>query len=142
MQVYITTCDLIAGEGDECSADGETFKSLIALLERLGLSLSDLKAIASDGASVMTGKHTGVGARFKEIDECKAMLSVHCICHLACANNGDSLEFVKFFETTLTSVWAFFKSSPKRLKIYIKTTLGCRNVSAMAKNQKNRWLFA
>ena len=84
--VYIDICDLLAGEGEECSADGETtFKSLIALLERLGLSLSlslslsDLKA--SDGASVMIGKHTGVDARFKEIDECKSMLSVHCICH-------------------------------------------------------------
>ena len=113
--VDIDTGDLLAGGGEEYLADGETtFKSLIALLERLGPS--DLKAMASNGASVKTGKHTGVGARFQEMDECKAMLSVHCICHrlaLACADTGDGLEFVKSFEATMTSLWACFKKSSK-----------------------------
>ena len=118
--VYIDTCELLAGEEEECSADGETtFKSLIALLKRLGLSLSELKAMASDGASVVTGNHTGIGPKFKERDECKAMLSVHCICHrvaIACAGTGNGLEFVKSFESTMISLWPFFTNSPKRLK--------------------------
>ena len=90
--VYIDTCDLLAGEGEECLTDGETsFNSLIALFEKMDLSLSDLKAMASDGASVMNGKHTGIDAIFKEMGECKVILSVHCICHrlaLACADVG------------------------------------------------------
>ena len=69
------------------------------------------------------------------------MLSVHCIYRrvaLACAETGDGLEFVKSFEATMTSLWSFFKYSPKRLKSSIKTTPGCRNASAMGKNKKKR----
>ena len=141
--VFINTCDLLAeGDNEDVSAGSETtFNSLVSLIKRLGLSLSDLKAMASDGASVMTGEKSGVGARFKELEECKTLITVHCICHrlaLACGDTGDGLSFVKTFETTMLSLWNFFKNSPKRLKIYIKVALGYRNFTTFAKNKKKR----
>ena len=141
--VFIDTCDLLAeGESEDVSADSETtFNSLVNLLNRVGLPLSDLKAMASDGASVMTGEKTGVGARFKKVEECKTLLTVHCICHrlaLACGDTGDGLAFVNSFETTMLGLWTFFKNSPKRLKTYIKVALNYRNFSTLSKNQKKR----
>ena len=47
----------------------------------LGLNLEELIGFGSDGASVMTGKDNMVAARFKQLEECSGMLSMHCICH-------------------------------------------------------------
>ena len=47
----------------------------------LGLNLEELIGFCSDGASVMTRKDNMVAARFKQLEECSGMLSVHCICH-------------------------------------------------------------
>ena len=51
--VFIDTCDLLEECGEELSASAENIFNSLALLQKLGL-LSDLKAIASYGTSVMT----------------------------------------------------------------------------------------
>ena len=69
------------------------------------------------------------------------MLSVHGICHqlaLACSDTGDELSYIQKFEKTLLQLWKFFKNSPKRLKIYIKTALSMRDLDTLlAKRKKN-----
>ena len=78
----------------------------------------------------MTGAEGGVAAKFREINDCKTMINVHCICHclaLACSDTGDELQFVKDFELTMTQLWKFFKDSPKRIKLYIRVAVQSKN---------------
>ena len=86
------------------------------LENNLGLNLEELIGFCSDGANVMTWKDNGVAARFKQLEECSGMLSVHCICHrlaLACGDIGDDLKFIPDFETTMIQLWTFFKKLSK-----------------------------
>ena len=88
----------------------------------------------------MTGKD-GVAAKFKELESCKTMVNIHCVCHclaLACANTVDALKFIQEFEKTMLDLWTLFKNSPKQLKTYIKTTLEARNFDQMSKRQKKK----
>ena len=99
------------------------------------------KAFTSDGASVMTGHQSGVAARLSEHENCQTRLSVHFICHrlaLACSDTGDELSYIQEFEKTLLQLWKFFKNSPKRLRMYIKTALRmCDFDTLPAKRKKN-----
>lgn len=138
---FVGSTDLLA-ESRETSANAQSiFESLVNLLDRLALDKRELKAFASDGASVMTGRIEGVGSRFRRLEECKTMLSVHCICHrlaLACCDTGDELSFIKDFETTVTQLWAFFKNSAKRLKVYIKVAMQCKLLQSSALSKKRK----
>ena len=122
---FVNTCDIL-GESETMSADAlSIFLCLKNVLENnLGLNLEELIGFCLDGASVMTGKDNGVVARFKQIEECCGMLSVHCICHplaLACGDTGDDLKFTSDFKTTMIQLWMFFKNSQKHLNTFIKT---------------------
>ena len=88
----------------------------------------------------MTRKYNAVAAKFKELESCKIMINIHCICRLAlaCAGTSDALECIQEFEKTMLELWTFFKNSPKRLKTYIKTTLEARNFDQMSKRQKKQ----
>ena len=87
------------------------FNCLCSIIEKENLQLENLKGFASDGASVMRGKYNGVAAKFKELESCKTMINIHCICRLAltCAGTGDALEFIQEFEKTVLDLWTFFK---------------------------------
>ena len=67
------------------------------------------------------------------------MLRIHCMCHqlaLACSDTGDELSYIQEFEKTLLQLWKFFKNSPKRLKIYIKTALSMCNFDTLPAKRK------
>ena len=74
-------------------------------------------------------------------DFTSSMVNVHCICHrlaLACADTGDDYKFINSFETNPIELSKFFKNSSKRLKIYIRTTLKCKEFDTLSnKCQKN-----
>ena len=57
------------------------FNYLCSVIEKENLQLENLKGFASDGASVMTGKYNGVAAKFNELESCKTMVNIHCVCH-------------------------------------------------------------
>ena len=102
---FVNTCDILGGS-ETTSADAlSIFFCLKNMLENnLGLNLEELIRFCSDGASVMTGKDNGVAARFKQLEECCGMLSVHCICHclaLACGDTRYDLKFTSDFKTTM-----------------------------------------
>ena len=69
------------------SADSETLTRIITEeLKACGLNLALVCGFGSDGASVMTGKNNGVGARLQKV--CSIMVRSHCINHrlaLACS---------------------------------------------------------
>lgn len=71
----------------------------------------------------MTGKVNGVATKFKQLDQCKTMINVHCICHrlaLTCGDTGDELKFISDFEITMVQLWAFFKIHQRDLTYILK----------------------
>ena len=120
------------------AADAKTIHDcLLNIISRLGLELKNLKAFASDGASVMTGVNNGVAARLREHQVLNHRLKIHCICHrlaLVCADSNQ-LTFLKDFEDTLIQLWVFFKNSPKRLNIYAKTALKMHDLDTLPKKK-------
>ena len=138
---FLNTTDVLEHSPDSSPNAEAIFNCLCSVIEKENLQLENLKGFASDGASVMTGKYNGVAAKFKELESCKTMINIHCICHrlaLACADTGDALKFIQEFEKTMLDLWTFFKNSPKWLKTYIKTTLEARNFDQMSKCQKKK----
>ena len=138
---FLDLSDLLE-KSEEAPANADAiFNCLVAMLNQLGLELSDLKAFSTDGASVMTGVDGGVAAKLRRMDDCKTMIIVHCICHrlaLACSDMGDKLQFVNNFELTMIQLWKFFKASPKRLRTYIRVGMQSKNFDAMSKRQKRK----
>jgi hypothetical protein len=64
---------------------------------------------ASDVASIMLGRSTGVAARIKERNEC--LFITHCIAHrlaLACNSAEKKVTFCKNVEYTIKSIYSFF----------------------------------
>ncbi|CAB5391304.1 unnamed protein product [Rhizophagus irregularis] len=80
-----------------------------------------LMSFASDGASVMLGRSTGVASRLKEINEC--LFITHCIAHrlaLACNSAEKKVDFCKHAEHVIRSVYTFFSNSTNRIDILHK----------------------
>ena len=88
----------------------------------------------------MTGAEGGVAAKLRK-DFASTMINIYCICHrlaLAYADTGDYYKFINSFEENLIKLSKFFKNSSKRLKIYVRIALKCKEFDTMSnKRQKN-----
>ena len=103
-------------------------------MQELAVEIGNLKAFVSDGASVMTGAEGGVAAKLRK-DFASTMINIHCICHrfaLAFADTRDDYKFINSFEENLIKLWIFFRNSSKRLKIYVKIALKCKEYDTMS----------
>ena len=69
--------DLLA-ESDSANAESIS-TTLVMELNQCELPVDQLIGLCTDGASVMTGKNSGVAARLKQLN--RHLVSVHCICH-------------------------------------------------------------
>ena len=138
---FVGISDVLEGSVDTTATAETIHDCLINLLNSLDLKIQNAKACTSDGASVSAGHQSGVAARLSQHENCQTILSVHCMCHrlaLACSDTRDELSCIQEFEKTLLQLWKFFKNSPKRLKIYIKTALSMRDLDTLlAKRKKN-----
>jgi hypothetical protein len=78
-------------------------------------------SFASNGASVMLEKSTGVTSRIKKRNEC--LFITHCIAHrlvLICNSAEKKVDFCKYVEYIIKSVYNFFSNSSKRVDILRK----------------------
>ena len=110
---------------------------LLDLLADCKLPMNLMSSFVSDGASVMTGKNSGVAARLKNLQP--TLISFHCICHnlaLAKSDADHSLKPVKNTITNLTTAWKFFKNSPKRTAIFIHMQKELRQLELTEKNTR------
>ena len=86
-------------------------------MEENGLTMSKMMDFGTDGAAVMTGKHNGVAARFKQRQP--LLTSVHCVCHhlaLAAAQAGNDVTYIpKKFKPTLSQLFYFYQNSSVRM---------------------------
>ena len=113
------------------AADAETItNAIVAQLEDAGIDKRKLASFSSDGASVMTGKRSGVGTRLRADN--KALINVHCICHrlaLACGDANDRIAYIKEVEKILIQLWSFFHHSAKKSAAYAKAVLTVKDLS-------------
>ena len=91
--------------------------AFVTYLDKYSVPLSLLAGFGSDGASVMTGKHSGVVARIKTKQP--ILTSIHCIAHrlaLAAGKAGYKVKIIAdTFKPTLKQLFYFYENSPVRL---------------------------
>ena len=135
---FLFTADLLK-ESDSADA-AKIVKVIQEKLGDLGIDIRKLRSIATDGASVMTGKHNGVAALLRK--EHPGIINIHCICHklaLACADTKTELKDIDLAQLTLQQLWKFFQNSPKRTSVYLKVQEGTKNLKL---NQSSRKVVA
>ena len=75
------------------------------------IPLSRLVGLATDGASVMTGRHSGVAARLKAVQP--IITSIHCVAYrlaLAAGQAGDKVKFIaNTFKPTLRQLFLLLR---------------------------------
>ena len=78
------------------------------------LPFSKLMGFGSDGASVMTGRLTGVGTRLHQSNP--YLVAIHCVARLAlaCSQAGEKVPYVQKFKRALTTLYSFFHTSVVR----------------------------
>jgi hypothetical protein len=99
-------------------ADGraETLVSAIrAEMVQLKISPEMLVGLATDGASVMTGRANGVGAQL--MNNSPAMVHVHCVAHrlnLACIDAMKKVEYLGRLKENVNFLYSYFHLSSLR----------------------------
>jgi hypothetical protein len=120
------------------SANAEAIKSMIKKqMSNSKLDIHSLSGLATDGASVMTGKRNAVAALLRR--ESKLLLNVHCICHrlaLACGDANDHVQYIQTVEKILVQLWSFFKNSAKKSASYAKATIEAKSISVSNAGKK------
>ena len=115
---------------------------LVNFIHENGLEMRRVIAFCSDGASVMTGCHNGVGVQLQQTNP--FMQCVHCIAHrlaLCCADCADDMDYPDMAENVINNISAFFNHSGKRTnelqKISRQFNIGRTKI---VKSGKTRWL--
>ena len=133
--VFVDSSDLLEQSEEGFPNANGILNCLVKMLDRLGLA----RFVPSKSFFIRWCLSND--RKFREINDCKTMINVNCICHrlaLACSDKRDELQFVKYFELTMTQLWKFFKDSPKRIKLYIRVAMQSKNFDAMPKRQKTK----
>ena len=98
-------------EMKQCDATALT-EVIVEYLGEKQIDVSRVAGLGSDGASVMTGKHNGVGAKLKKLNP--FMLSMHCVAHklaLASENAASAVPYCTQHHSTLRGLYNFFHTS-------------------------------
>lgn len=85
------------------------------LMENKDIKMKKLTSLASDGASVMTGRLTGVGARLRK--DIPHMIQVHCVAHKLALAAGQACKNITLFneyQLTLKNIYRYFNNSAVR----------------------------
>ncbi|CAM4543814.1 unnamed protein product [Leuciscus chuanchicus] len=91
------------------------YDRVVAVLREMDIALSRVIGLGSDGASVMMGRHGGVGALFKKANP--FCIQVHCVAHraaLAALDAAKAVENIRAYKNTISSVYSFYRHSATR----------------------------
>lgn len=128
----------VLDQSESCSANAETlFKVFCTKLSELGLDVTKVGGLASDGASVMLGRNNGVASRLKAI--APSVIVVHCVCHrlaLACADSNSELKYIEKVTSYLTELWKLFEYSNQKTAVFMKTQLSMCNLQLLPNVKK------
>ncbi|XP_013390063.1 transmembrane protein C17orf113-like [Lingula anatina] len=103
--IFLENCEILGGKADTIAT------SVKNLLTKFEMPPDRVVGLGSDGASVMTRKHNGVGTRLKrEINP--QLIQLHCIAHqLALVSS----QYLKTYQEFMTNIYYWFKHSAKRI---------------------------
>lgn len=90
--------------------------TIVSHLTNLGLDPAKILSLATDGASTMTGKKTGVGVQMKS-KYSPFSVQTHCIAHrlnLAVTDSIKKLDTLKKFQDNFNSLYHFMSGSSNR----------------------------
>ena len=90
-------------------------QSIVSLIHEVNISGDKIVGFGSDGASNMTGRHSGVATRLKRA--MPELVSVHCCAHrvaLAASQSVDGIPYLKKFKKQISSLFTYFHNSPLR----------------------------
>jgi hypothetical protein len=88
---------------------------IVKLFQNKNIPISKLITLASDGASVMTGRLNGVGVRLKQFSP--HMIQIHCVAHrlaLAAGQACRDVPLLSEYQQTLKLIYKFFNNSAVR----------------------------
>ena len=91
------------------------FNVLLKFCNDMEIDINKVSGLGVDGASVMLGHLTGVGARMQQLNEC--IILVHCIAHrlyLATARAANTIKYLVTFQKVINQLYAFFSTSAVR----------------------------
>lgn len=96
--------------------DAETvYNALKSAAQNKGIDMKKVMFFGSDGASVMTGKKSGVSARLlHDQPMCK---NIHCVAHklaLCTSQSAENVPYLKKYREILTNIFYHFKHSSLR----------------------------
>ena len=100
---------------------GVLFGALMDYLEKNNLDVKKCLGFGSDGASVMTGRHSGVATLVKQ--RSPLCVGVHCMAHhlnLCSAQASRGISYMKVFEKTCSDLYYYFgglKSGNRRCEL-------------------------
>jgi transposase-like protein len=96
-------------------SDGKAETLVCAVADKLGqlqIDCDKVVGLASDGASVMTGRKTGVGARLAA--KCPGLIQVHCVAHrlnLSCTDALKQHPYLQLLREKVNSLFSHFSKS-------------------------------
>jgi transposase-like protein len=99
-------------------SDGKAETLVCAVADKLGqlqIDCDKVVGLASDGASVMTGRKTGVGARLAA--KCPGLIQVHCVAHrlnLSCTDALKQHPYLQLLREKVNSLFSHFSKSSAR----------------------------
>ncbi|XP_045187536.2 zinc finger protein 862-like [Mercenaria mercenaria] len=88
---------------------------IVKLFEKKKIPMSKLITLASDGASVMTGRKNGVGVKLKEYSP--QLIQIHCVAHklaLAAGQACRDIPLLNDYQHTLKLIYRYFSNSAVR----------------------------
>ena len=107
---FLNVADIFDGTAETIEA------AILKYLDNKSLEVSKLGGFGSDGAAVMTGRHTGVATRLKA--RTQKMISIHCVNHrlaLAAAHAAENIPYLQRFKTNLRGLFTLYQNSPVHL---------------------------
>ena len=120
---------------DETTAEA-LYHTIREKLQQCGIEYSNMCGQCYDGASNVSGIHTGLQARIKEIFP--SAIYTHCYAHvlnLVIVDTMSNNSIARDFFGTLQNPYVFVKTCPKRHAVYLKHK---RDLSASDDEEKNK----
>ena len=119
------------------------FDKVAEILRGRNVELSRVIGLGSDGASVMMGRHAGVGALLKK--ESVFSIQVHCVAHrtaLAAIDAAKAVDRVGAYKRTISAVYSFYKHSASRTNRLrqLTATLSEEDMTSLKQPCAVRWL--
>ena len=127
------SADWVALGGDEDAGDLNLGK----------LVRSRLFSMTSDGASVLLGVESGVGARIRSEEQIPWLTQLHCVCHklmLAANEAGEKCEVMQYADELLRGVYSLAASSKANRQLEELRVKYDEHQKAVGKLCTTRWL--